>query len=252
MAISRGTIAIPARLSEGSGGDPRIAGANNLFDEVVKLISFRGFEPVILADPETNLSPFSGLILPGGGDVDPARYGGTVVDALYDVNSAQDELDFTLTEQALGCDIPILGICRGAQVINVALGGSLFEDLPPTSVEHCRVPGEGQDMDFAWHEVHVLEDTHLADESGSGPFTIASGHHQGIHVLGTGLKATATAEDGLVEAFENATGSTVGVQWHPEAVGMEPTIRDAPFRVFEAAISRRNVNIHFERSGSAS
>ena len=252
MNLSRGMIAVPARLSEGSGGDPRIAGANRLFEEVVDLIRLRGFEPVVLTDPGSELSPYSGLVLPGGGDIDPARYGGTATAALYDINSEQDELDFILTEQAIRCDIPILGICRGAQVINVALGGSLFEDLPPTSVEHSRVPHEGEDMDFVWHDVHVLAGTHLSKESGSGPFGIASGHHQGIHRLGSGLTATATAEDGLVEAFENATGSTVGVQWHPEAEGMKPAIRDAPFRVFEAAISRRNVNAGFEKSGSAS
>ena len=251
MEISRGTIAIPARLSEGFGGDPRIAGANRLFEDVLELIRLRDFEPVILTDPRSELSGYCGLVLPGGGDMDPARYGGAVIDALYDVNGGQDELDFTLTEQALSCDIPILGICRGAQVINVALGGSLFEDLPPTSVEHSRIPGEGADMDFVWHEVHVLEGTHLANESGSGPFIIASGHHQGIHRLGIGLKATATAEDGLVEAFENPTGSIVGVQWHPEALGLEPTIRDAPFRVFESAILKRDVNMHLEKSATA-
>lgn len=252
MNLSRGTIAVPARLSEGSGGDPRIAGANRLFEEVVDLIRLRGFEPVVLTDPGSELAPYSGLVLPGGGDIDPARYGGSAIDVLYDINAAQDELDFMLTEQALRADIPILGICRGAQVINVALGGNLFEDLPQTSVQHCRVPDEGEDADFVWHQVHIPDGTHLANESGSGRFGIASGHHQGLHRLGSGLKATATAEDGLVEAFENATGSITGVQWPPEAEGMQPIIRDAPFRVFEAAISRRNANMRFEKSATAS
>ncbi|MGO4252715.1 gamma-glutamyl-gamma-aminobutyrate hydrolase family protein [Paenarthrobacter sp. TAF1] len=216
---------------------------------MVDLIRLRGFEPVVLTDPGSELAPYSGLVLPGGGDIDPARYGGSAIDVLYDINPAQDELDFMLTEQAFRADIPILGICRGAQVINVVFGGTLFEDLPPTSVEHCRVPLEEEDMDFVWHDVHVVEGTHLANASNSGRFSIASGHHQGIHRLGTGLKASATAEDGLVEAFENADGSTVGVQWHPEVEGMKPAIRDAPFRVFEAAISRRNAKARFERSG---
>jgi putative glutamine amidotransferase len=230
-------VAIPARLLDGPGTDPRVVAANRLFHDLVDLLKLNRLVPVIVTDPQADLSAYAGLVLPGGGDIDPARYGGSRVEAIYDVNVDQDELDFQLTESALRLGIPVLGICRGAQVINVALGGTLIEDLPQSSVQHCHIPGEGDEPDLVWHEVSLGGGTRLLAQTGKSRLNVASGHHQGISVLGAGLQASAIAEDGLIEAFEDVAGRVFGVQWHPEAFGMEPNLRDAHFRILAAAIT---------------
>jgi putative glutamine amidotransferase len=233
------TIAIPARLSDGAA-DPRIDEANRIFADVVRLAEAEGLEIEIVEswDATTgDASRFAGLILPGGGDIDPAQYGGEPSDALYDVNPSQDDLDFGIARAALDAGIPVLGICRGLQVLNVIHGGTLVEDLPATDVEHGEGPAAGSDgIAWAWHPVALGNGSALADAVGSDRMPVASGHHQGIGTLGNGLVATATADDGLVEAFERPDRSVIAVQWHPEALGTPPELAAAPFRAFAARV----------------
>ena len=150
-----------------------------------------------------------GLLLAGGGDIEPGRYGDVDV-ACTDVDPIRDELEFTIASHAIARDLPVLGICRGFQVLNVVRGGKLVQDLPghehpdDALVQHLDVrPRPGSLLDSA---------------SGSQPITVNSRHHQGVtaELLGQGLVATAEV-DGLIEAFE-ATDRRwlVGVQWHPE------------------------------------
>ncbi|WP_042436833.1 gamma-glutamyl-gamma-aminobutyrate hydrolase family protein [Streptacidiphilus albus] len=240
---SRGTgmpaIAVPVRLSDGDVGDadPRVGGANKIFADVVDLVRAAGAEPVLVGsgteeETERLLDGCQGFLVPGGGDVDPALYGGAVDHpALYDVNREQDRLDLAVIRHARRTGRPYLGICRGMQLLNVEYGGSLHVDLARTSVLHDPT-GVTRD-EWALHDVEVAPDSRVAAAyagatgaagaaevvAAGGTLPIASGHHQAVDRAGAGLRVTARAADGCVEAVESLPGTpwTVGVQWHPEA-----------------------------------
>jgi putative glutamine amidotransferase len=180
-------------------------------------------------DPEELLEPFDGLLLVGGGDVDPARYGGSPNEHLYGIEPDRDEAEIALLHAADRLAVPTLCICRGIQVMNVAFGGTLHGHLPdrPNLIEHG-MPIEGSQT---IHEVRVEPGSRLAAVTKAGPLAGASHHHQAIDRLGEGLVATGWTEDGLVEAIERIVadqddvGATwmVGVQWHPEeTAGHDP------------------------------
>lgn len=230
-------VAVPARLSADDARDPRVSGANRIFHDVVALVRANGLDPVVV-DHVTDLAGYAGVVLPGGGDIDPALYGGEHCDALYDVNPEQDALDLTFARSALETATPVLGICRGAQVLNVAAGGTLHADLAPSTVAHSHTPAQGEPLTFAWHPVAIVP-SRLRDAIGADSISVASGHHQGIATLGASLRPTALAGDGLVEAFEDERGTAFGVQWHPEAEGTPRSDQDAPFLLLAAAIAER-------------
>ena len=233
-------VAVPARLSSSDGLDPRVAGANKIFFDIIDLIRSVGLEPLIVEDPDADLTGVSGVVLPGGGDVDPKRYGGRRIAELYDVNPEQDALDFSIAERALAAQLPVYGICRGAQVLNVVYGGSLHEDLAPSSVVHTAPEEPGCESDeFVRHSVRVEPGTLLADSLGEAVVSIQSAHHQAVNRLGTGFVATAYAEDGLIEAFEDRERWVIGVQWHPEGEEEAGPVRDGQFRALAAEIARR-------------
>jgi putative glutamine amidotransferase len=148
-----------------------------------------------------------------------------------------------MTRWALEDRKPFLGLCRGLQVLSVALGGTLWQDLTderPTSHKHDYFPGAGFARDHLAHNVDVRSGTRLGDALGSGSVPVNSMHHQGIRDLGVRLVATAIAEDGLIEAAEvEGAGFAVGVQWHPEMFASgEPGVG----RLFEDFVeeARRN------------
>lgn len=173
-------------------------------------------------NPEEILEPFDGLLLVGGGDIDPARYGGGSNDHLYGIEPDRDEFEIELIRTADRIGLPTLCICRGMQVMNVAFGGSLHQHLPdvPGLIEHG-VPIEGT---LTIHDVDPVMGSRLAAVTKAGSLAAASHHHQGIDRLGDGLEATGRTEDGLIEAIERVvpdqqdTRATwmLGVQWHPE------------------------------------
>lgn len=172
--------------------------------------------------PRTDLEKLvgmsDGLLLLGGADVNPELYGGDSADPLVQAAPrALDDNEITALHIALRRGIPVLAVCRGAQLTNVALGGTLFADLerdrPGTGIH--RLPQES--LDGAAHEVDVASDTLLASWLGSaGPMAVNSYHHQGFDTLAPGVRPSATADDGLIEAFEIAAAQLVAVQWHPE------------------------------------
>lgn len=221
---------MPARLSDADGADPRIALANAIFDDVAALVRAQGLEVVVVHDAD--LTGFDGVVLPGGGDVDPARYGGDATAPCYDVNPAQDDLDLEVTAAARAAGLPILGVCRGLQVLNVAFGGTLIEDLPQSSVVHTPASDGCGGLEWAWHPVRVRTDARLRAALDADEIPVASGHHQAIGRLGDGLVATAVASDGVIEAIEHAEEPIIAVQWHPEAEGTAPPLAAAPFAVF--------------------
>jgi putative glutamine amidotransferase len=161
------------------------------------------------------LSRVDGLLLTGGGDVDPALYGEARHPTFEAAEPGRDEFEIALVRAALQANLPCLAICRGMQVLNVALGGALHAHLPDlgcSTVEH-RLP----ERLHTHHLARVAPDSRLADQLGSLEVTVCSWHHQGIARLAPGLKAVAWADDGIIEAVEHEShASCIAVQWHPE------------------------------------
>lgn len=236
MHQKRLRVAITTRLDADSS-DARVIVAAEAFHRIVSLIEHQGMEPVIIDDPATDMALYDGLVLPGGGDIDPMRYGQSPSPEVYDVNPVQDNLDFTVASAALARDIPILGICRGMQLLNCMFGGSLHQDLHPTTTTHGTMSRDG--AEWSWHRVDLRPGSPLALASETETPRVASAHHQGIKRLGQGLILEATAPDGLPEAFSTPNGLVQAVQWHPEAEETEPSIQMAPFRLFTDRVKRR-------------
>ena len=233
---SRPRIGVPVRLSSSTDPDPRVAEANALFDSIVDLVRDGGGEPVLLTAPEAPLEALDGIVLPGGGDLDPRLYGEVPGDACYDVSHAQDELDMSIARRSIDSGLPVLGVCRGHQLLNVLYGGTLIQDMDPGAVAHRQpapVHGAGP---WAWHEVEVQGGSRVAGLYGGRAHAvtvkIASGHHQAVARVAEGLAVTAVAEDGTVEALEDPERWVVSVQWHPEALELPAEERLAPFRAF--------------------
>jgi len=235
MSLPR--IAMPARLSDAEGADARVGLANAIFDDVAELVRSEDLDVVVVRTAD--LEGFDGLVLPGGGDVDPARYGGDPAAPVYDVNPAQDELDLGIVAAALERGLPVLGVCRGLQVLNVALGGTLIEDLPASSVPHTPASDGCGGLSWTWHDVAVAEGSHLHGAVGAASFVVASGHHQAIGRLGRDLVATAVAGDGVIEAVEHTSAPVLAVQWHPEAEGTPAALAAAPFAAFADLVHAR-------------
>ena len=182
---------------------------------------------VPLVDDDTLRGIYDGLdavFLPGGADIDPATYGSDPHPLCDRTDRERDRVEVALARWALEEGKPVFGVCRGMQLINVAAGGSLYQDLAeefPGALKHEYVPFRGQSFsrDYLAHEVLVAEGSRLAHLMGSGPLKVNSMHHQGVRVLGRGLVATARSPDGLIEAIEGERdGYLVAVQWHPEAL----------------------------------
>lgn len=232
-------IAMPARLSDAEGADARVGLANAIFDDVAALVRAEELDVVVVRGAD--LAGIDGVVLPGGGDLDPARYGGDASASVYDVNSAQDDLDLEIAAAAIAAGIPILGVCRGLQVLNVAFGGTLVEDLPASSVRHT--PGDdgcGR-LEWTWHSAAVAPGSRLRAHVDADDIAVASGHHQAIRALGTGLVATAVADDGVVEAVEHESLPIIAVQWHPEAAGTPLALAAAPFAAFADLVRAKAV-----------
>ena len=164
------------------------------------------------------------VFLPGGADIDPATYGADLHPLCDKTDRERDRVEVALAKWALEDEKPMLGVCRGMQLINVAAGGSLYQDLAdelPGAHKHDYFPFRGQTFarDYLSHEVHVAEGTRLARLVGAGMLKVNSMHHQGVRELGHGLVPTAKSLDGVIEAIEGAgDGYLVAVQWHPEVL----------------------------------
>ncbi len=188
-------------------------------------------------DPEEILAPFDGLVLVGGGDVDPVRYGGDEnVEHTYGVEVDRDQLEIDLLLAADQLAIPTLAICRGMQIMNVAFGGTLHQHLPdmPGMLEH----GVPVADTISTHDVKAAPGSRLLATAGVGVLACSSHHHQGIDRVGDGLLATGWSDDGLAEALERAVDDPyedvwmVGVQWHPEDSAATDRVQQSIFDGF--------------------
>jgi putative glutamine amidotransferase len=178
-----------------------------------------------------------GLLLAGGGDVDPAFYHETTSDYVYGIDRERDEMEITLVRWAVEGGKPLFAICRGIQVMNVALGGNLYQDVlveMPGAMQHAFFQSKGFARDHLAHAVTLSPDGCLIHIVETDRLNVNSLHHQGIKHLAPDLTAIAHAPDGLVEAVElKGHRFALGVQWHPEAlVPKDPAMQ----RLFEALV----------------
>jgi len=182
-------------------------------------------DPVALEQPEQMLDLIDGLVLAGGADIDPDGYGAERHPETLDTVPERDRFEIALVRAAIERDMPVLGICRGMQLINVALGGTLLQHLPEVfgHHEHLRVAGTFEDSD---HDVELRDGTLAARVTGERHHVTKSHHHQGVQRAGRGLLVSGVCrEDGLAEAIELPDRRFVlGVQWHPEADPGSPVV----------------------------
>lgn len=189
---------------------------------------------------EIILDRLDGLVLPGGGDIDPKHYQGSWHPQLRDIDADRDRVEIFLARKAVEMGKPLLAICRGHQVLNVALGGTMYEDIAsqmPAAIKHDYFM-EGPRTHLP-HAVAVQPSSRLAHILGGNSARVNSLHHQGVRDLAPSLVATAVAPDGLVEGVEIPDHPfAVGVQWHPENLVDNDSAMLALFKAHVAAASK--------------
>jgi putative glutamine amidotransferase len=224
--------------------------------DYTEAIEAAGGIPVILQLNYRNLreliSSLDGLLLTGGGgDVGPGRYGDTTVHRLtVGVHDRRDELELALVRAAIDRDVPFLSICRGSQILNVAHGGALYQDIPDQhgrDVEH-RQGTVGLDFSEPIHDVLVAPGSLLERVYGTSIIQVNSDHHQASKIVGAGLRWSGKAPDGVIEAVERPGSRFVlGIQWHPELMFRSHPEHLAPFRVLvDAADEYRESGLAWE------
>lgn len=227
-----GRIPVPyAKAVASAGGDPKVF---STFDAVEGqeipegLDACYGLEP----DDESPLDGAAGLLLPGGGDIDPAFYGRPRHPRTHNVNHRRDRFELTLLSAALERDMPVLAICHGMQLLNVHMGGTLVQHLGDRDdvFDH----DDGYPAPEPRHGLRIRERSPLARYLGSSRIGVNSHHHQGIDDVASGLDEVAWSDDGLLEGIVSHSHSwVVGVQWHPEVMAPH---HEAQARLFEAFV----------------
>jgi putative glutamine amidotransferase len=212
----------------------------------VDAIRRNGGCPVLLppggtdAEAAVTVSSLDGVILSGGGDINPARYGAVPHPQTVLTSPDRDAWDFAVARAAISERIPLLGICRGMQVLNVCLGGTLHQHVPDLVGHQGH---NGPDSGFGMHRVRITAGQRLASILPGGEYlNVPTHHHQAVNVTGAGLVSVAWAEDGIIEAVEGVPGEldgfVAGVQWHPEQ-GTDPRL----FLALVAAAGKRRAAV---------
>ena len=191
-----------------------------------------------------------GLLLAGGGDLDPARYGEAPDPHLLDVDVLRDRVETIMTQWALTEGKPVFAICRGIQMVNVTAGGTLYQDVPsmcPSSITHMQ---RYRPRHYRAHTVEVTPGTRLYKSLGGSRVQVNSLHHQAIKDVAPGFIVSALAADGIVEGIESANGNfAVGVQWHPEVLAIEDAVMRQLFADFvEEARAYRTRRLGFSQA----
>ena len=195
-------------------------------ENYIRAIEDAGGIPVLLSlkndeDFEPLLDIVSGIMLTGGQDINPLHYGDNISEHCKLIMPERDETDMKLFNTAFKRGIPILGICRGEQLINVAMGGSLYQDInaqAAASIKHWQA--DILSANYPVHKIAVSKNSRLYDCFGREAIMVNSLHHQAVKTLAQGLTASAYSEDGIIEAIEYKSSERflLGVQWHPEAM----------------------------------
>jgi putative glutamine amidotransferase len=218
------TLAIPP------GPKPPRYGINQSY---VRALVSAGCAPVLvpLLDDDQRLRAIyerlDGIVFPGGADIAPEEYGEAPIGDLNVVEAARDRTELTLARWAFADDLPVLGICRGQQVLNVALGGSLWQDLRQqgvTQVEHSDADGRARSAMI--HRVRLDPDSRLAQLIDETDIQVNSLHHQAIKTIAPQLRVTGKSEDGVIESLESDHRRfLIAVQWHPEEIETLPWVQ---------------------------
>jgi len=232
------TLAIPP------GPKPPRFGINQSY---VRALVAAGCAPVLipLLDDDDRLRAvyerLDGIVFPGGADVAPEEYGEEPIGDLNVVEAARDRTELTLARWAFADDLPTLGICRGQQVLNVALGGSLWQDLRHqgvTAVEHSDADGRARNAFI--HRVRLDPDSRLAQLIDETDIEVNSLHHQAVKTIAPQLRVTGKSDDGVIEAVESPERRfLIAVQWHPEEIDEVPWVQRL-FAGFVRAASSNN------------
>ncbi len=221
-------------------GRPAHASSATYVNAVIKAGGIPILIPPDITDSDLDLLfRLDGVLFSGGYDINPDLYGGRPHPSIEGVDDSRDQLERHMVLAAAQSGKPFLGICRGIQIINVALGGDLYDDL----LEH--LPGSLQHenhklrRDYLAHRVSIETNSQLLNILASNQVQVNSLHHQGIRKLGDGLKVSASAPDGLIEAVELAGHPFgLGVQWHPEELQEDPAMCNL-FQTFITACERK-------------
>ena len=216
-------------------------------DTYTSAIESAGGIPLVIPPQDGNISQLAGivngLLITGGGDINPALYGDSEVHpTTYGIHAGRDSLELGLLREAIEREIPTFCICRGIQVLNVVLGGTLYQDIADQysrQVQHQQ-QRDGVAKEDPSHDVEVLPSSLLASVYEAAKVDVNSFHHQGLKQIGEGLDAVATAPDGIVEGVELPGHPwLLGVQWHPEMMFTVHTEHLKPFQgLVQAAASR--------------
>lgn len=200
---------------------------------------------VSAADVEEILNHVDGVIFSGGPDIHPGLFGEELMDCCGALAPERDALEIPLMQKAIEMNKPVLGVCRGFQVLNVATGGTLYQDIntqlkSSVKIEHRRFSVEDRDREV--HKVNVIRDTPLHTFSeGLLQIGVNTLHHQAIKKLGEPLRSMAVADDGIIEAVYHPDKKFVmGVQWHPEILGLSNSISSRIFEAFIDACSKQD------------
>ena len=218
MADARPVVGITTYLTPARWGVWEMAAALIPYD-YVRAVEQAGARALLVPPSEDGveetLDAVDGLIFSGGSDLDPELYGQEAHPETDGIVRERDRAEFLLLQAALARDMPVLAICRGSQVLNVARGGDLVQHLPDVvgDEKHKHTPGAWAD-----HDVEIDASTRLGELLGGDRAPVKSHHHQGFGRVGDGLRVAARADDGTVEALEDPDARfAVGVLWHPEA-----------------------------------
>jgi len=229
-------------------------GTSRIADAYVNAVVKAGGTPVLIplitneTALEEILSRIDGLILSGGGDIYSPLFGEKLHPSVVSYDLERDHYEITLVKQAAERQMPILGICRGIQLINVAFGGNLIQDIPSQIPESAVNHNQEEAREVATHSVRITHGTQLHKIAQTEKIMVNSFHHQAIETVAPGFEAVAWAEDGTIEAIESTEEKSIlGVQWHPEngAVAGDPVMIDTfKYLVSEAALFEKAKVLH--------
>lgn len=189
-----------------------------------------GQTPILISTYNTNLidkiiSVADGILLSGGADIHAKFFNQKLHPAARNINEKRDEFEILLCQKAIAKNLPVLGICRGIQILNIALGGNIFQDIP----NHMQTTPR----DLPSHRIMVKKSSMLFKITNATEIDVNSFHHQSVNVLGKNLVISATADDGTIEAIEHTQKKfVIGVQWHPEALNKIYAVHNKIFEAF--------------------
>jgi len=228
----------PPLIGITAGNNPKVPGSYVLRWDYVRSIEHAGGLPLILAPTNealhaTLVDRLDGLVLTGGMDVDPSYFGQPLHPKTERVSRERDEFEMLISRKALAENLPVLGICRGCQLLNVVLGGSLIQDIPSCTTSKVSHDDENRPRNAFAHNVKIDPGSRLHRILKVDEAPVNSFHHQAIERLADPLIATAWSDDGLIEAVELTDARfCVAVQWHPEAFWNDGNQFDPLFRAF--------------------